>query len=132
MAFAPSFVGAIRESLLLKHGYNGVATFREQNMDVKSAVCLALEYARDIFEPEKVTNLGLEEVEFDDTSNRWNITVGFSRPWDYPENTMPVLRVDRDRIPKRSYKIVQIEDSTQEIIAIRNREVNVCKDSALR
>ena len=30
--------------------------------------------------------VGLEEVEFDDESDQWLITIGFSRPWDRPES----------------------------------------------
>ena len=51
-------------------------------MDVKEAVRTAKDYLTDLFVDEEVVNIGLEEVVFDDATNRWSITIGFSRPWD--------------------------------------------------
>ena len=50
-------------------------------MEVKDAVRLAKEYVADLFEAEQITNVGLEEVVFDEPSDCWNVTIGFSRPW---------------------------------------------------
>jgi hypothetical protein len=38
-------------------------------VDVKEAVKLAKEHVLELFDDEKLTNLGLEEVEFDDRSS---------------------------------------------------------------
>ncbi len=51
-------------------------------MDVKQAVEMAKNYIVDLFANEGLSNLGLEDVEFDDVRGVWNVTVGFSRPWD--------------------------------------------------
>ena len=51
-------------------------------MDVKEAAQTAKAYVAELFAGEQITNLGLEEAEFDRLSNTWKITIGFSRPWD--------------------------------------------------
>ena len=54
-------------------------------MEVKQAVTMAKRYVIDLFEAEQITNVGLEEIEFDEMSNCWKVTIGFSRPWDHRE-----------------------------------------------
>ena len=54
-------------------------------MDVKAAVALAKNHITDLFAQEGLTNLGLEEVEYDEVREQWRITVGFSRSWDIRE-----------------------------------------------
>ena len=44
----------------------------------KKAVTLAKQYVGQLFADEGVTNLGLEEVEFDDEIGVWRATLGFS------------------------------------------------------
>ena len=92
-------------------------------MNVKEAVKLSVEHVSDLFEHEKITNLGLEEIEFDVDMNEWVVTVGFSRPWDYPQNTLAALAGQAGR-PNRSFKIVRINNNNSEVESIKNREVN--------
>ena len=53
-------------------------------------------------------NVGLEEIDFDDSSKNWSVTVGFSRPWDY-SNKSPMTPTlfgelsQPSRAPSRSY-----------------------------
>ena len=51
-------------------------------MDVKAVAQRAKTYVVDLFDDEEISNVGLEEVEFDDSVDRWIVTIGFSRPWD--------------------------------------------------
>lgn len=88
-------------------------------MDVKNAVKLAIRYIVDLFEDEDISNVGLEEVEFDHDDSTWVVTVGFSRPWDYPKNVVTAL--SGESRPRRSYKVLTIRDSSEEVIAIKNR-----------
>ena len=90
-------------------------------MKVKDAVSLAIQHIGDLFEHEKVTNLGLEEVEYDHDASEWEVTVGFSRPWDYPANSLTVMAGAK---ASRSYKIVKINDNNSQIISIKNRPVS--------
>ena len=46
-------------------------------MDVKAAVIMAKDHVADVFLGEDIRNVGLEEVEFDDSLGRWIVTIGF-------------------------------------------------------
>ncbi len=89
-------------------------------MDVKEAVALAKTYLKTVFSDERILDLGLEEVEFEETRNIWSVTLGFSRPWDV-EN--PVERLQAYIQPRhRSYKIVRISDLDKKVVSVKNRE----------
>jgi uncharacterized protein YdeI (YjbR/CyaY-like superfamily) len=88
-------------------------------MDVKEAVKLAKEHVLDLFADENITNLGLEEVSFYDQDGEWTVTLGFSRPWDEPRNTLASLA--QTNLPRRSYKIVRIDDNGK-VKGVKNRE----------
>lgn len=88
-------------------------------MNVKEIVKHAMDHIYDLFRDEKITNLGLEEVEFNTDIGEWEVTVGFSRPWDYPDATLTVLAAVRS--VKRTYKIVTIKDANGEVISVKNR-----------
>ena len=90
-------------------------------MNVKEAVTLAKRHVGDLFADEGAKNLGLEEVEFDDTPRMWNVTIGFSRPWDEPRNT--IAAIAGDAFPRRVYKIVRINDDTGQVIAVKTHQV---------
>ena len=51
-------------------------------MNVKQAVELGKKQVLALFADEQGENVGLEEVEYDDTANVWHIMIGFSRPWE--------------------------------------------------
>ena len=99
-------------------------------VDVKQAVELAFQSVKDLFRHEQLTNLGLEEIASDDKA--WRITVGFSRPWDYPTPPSPSI-LDRmnaanvlfepgpTSIPEREYKVVKIDALTGELLGVEMR-----------
>ena len=87
-------------------------------MDVKEAVASAKAYVNEIFAPEKIENVGLEEFEFDRRHREWRITVGFSRPWQ----GLGALNTATGITRPRSYKIVTVSDSNRSVTSIRNRE----------
>jgi hypothetical protein len=91
-------------------------------VDVKEAVNLAKEHVSDLFADEKLTNLGLEEVEFDEATNTWIVTLGFSRPWDEPRSTWASI-AGQVLYPRRSYKMIRISDGAEKILSVKNREV---------
>ena len=93
-------------------------------MQVKEAVTAAKTYVADLFSDEQIRNIGLEEVEFDETAGVWNVTVGFSRPWDDHETPMDAsLNAFRGlaRRLKRDYKIVRISDEGQKVLSVKSR-----------
>jgi len=87
-------------------------------MDVKEAVKTAKSYVGDLFSDETPVDLGLEEVEYDDSANVWNITVGFSRP-QHSRNAL----ADLVKAPLRVYKIVRVSDLTKNVLSVKNREI---------
>ena len=101
-------------------------------MEVREAVKIAIGYVANAFSDEKLSNLGLEEVIYDEIHSRWNVTVGFSRPWDYPEESLIASIVRDTDLPRparrpisRTYKVVEIRDAGGKVTAIRNRELAV-------
>jgi hypothetical protein len=91
-------------------------------MEVKAAVKIAKEHLLDLFADEDISNLGLEEVEFDDSAQEWVVTLGFSRPWDEPRNAIASLA--QAVISQRSYKTLRISDSADQVISVKNHEVS--------
>lgn len=89
-------------------------------MDVKEAVQAAKAYVAHIYADEPIANLGLEEVEFEEGSSVWAVTVGFSRHWE----TSGMVRVlaGTDRGP-RTYKVVRIDEKSGAIQSVRHRDV---------
>jgi hypothetical protein len=94
----------------------------DESLEVKEAVLTAKQYAAELFADEHIVNLGLEEVVFDEGT--WRVTVGFSRPWDKPTGPagITVLTAGLAQGPSRSYKVIEIEDVTGRVVAIKNRE----------
>ena len=92
-------------------------------MDVKEAARTAKDYLLDLFEGEEIINVGLEEIEFDDSSKNWSITVGFWRPWDYSNKSPMTLTLfgELSRPLTRSYKIVRINDQSGRVVAVKDR-----------
>ena len=96
-------------------------------MDVKEAVRKAKDYVGEMFEGENLQNVGLEEVTFDDLSDRWLVTVGFSRVWEYSE---PIAWKETlgGKSPRpgsgghREYKVIEISDEDGKAHSIRIRE----------
>ena len=64
-------------------------------MDVKEAVRTAKEYLLVVYDGENVTDVGLEEAVFNNDLDTWDITIGFSRPWDTRNNVVTALRLRR-------------------------------------
>lgn len=98
-------------------------------MEVRQAVRTATEYVRQAFSGEKISNLGLEEVEYVPDRSEWLITVGFSRPWNYPKKQKNLLNLSESLFPKeayaqppdRDYKVVHIDEASGQVTAIKNR-----------
>jgi hypothetical protein len=94
---------------------------RVGNMDVKDAVAAAKKYVAELFGPEGMSNLGLEEVEFDEQAGEWRVTIGFSRPWDSVTGWAVLTTPPPETNPRRSYKVVRISDATGAAISVKDR-----------
>lgn len=102
-------------------------------MNAKEAVSAAKAYVKDVFADEQIVDVGLEEVEFDEHSNCWLITVGFSCPRiaeTYNNNPFNELRkggslieMMREKALRRSYKVVTINDGSAQVVSVKNWEL---------
>ncbi|WP_411705151.1 hypothetical protein [Edaphovirga cremea] len=89
-------------------------------MNVKETVKIATNYIAELFANEQPFNIGLEEVTKDDINNQWEVTIGFSRPWDTPRPGF-VTNLQPQQ-PNRQYKVVTISDTTGEVKSVKIRE----------
>lgn len=90
-------------------------------MNVNEAVGLAKKHIAELFAEEKIVNLGLEEVEFDDTAKVWLITLGFSRPWDDPKNVLAAIA--QPAYVRRVFKQLRVSDENGRVLSVKRREV---------
>ena len=86
-------------------------------MDVKAAVKIAKTHVANLFDDEEIVDIGLEEVEFDDSLDGWIVTVGFSRPWDKKNALTAALGEGQ---PGRSYKVIHIAGKDGRVVSLRD------------
>ena len=89
-------------------------------MDVKEAVAVAKTYLTQLYLGEEISDVGLEEVEFDETDDQWSVTIGFARPWDRQSPLAQALS-PAGRAAARSYKVLRIDDGTGEVKSLKDR-----------
>ena len=87
-------------------------------MDVKEAARAAKKYLVDLLSEEEITNVGIEEVEFEDAAHDWKITIGFSRPWDHRNALLTALD---DQRSARTYKVICISDKNGQVKSVKDR-----------
>lgn len=85
-------------------------------MKVTEAIGLAKGWVAEIMKDEGLTNLGLEEVIFDEESRTWRITLGFSRPWNTVRNALTAL--GGEPAPRRAFRVVTIRDADGWILSM--------------
>jgi hypothetical protein len=95
-------------------------------MDVKEAISAAKQCINSLFADEGLANLRLEEVEFDDEAQTWNITLGFLRPMEKaPVNGLAASIFQQLELnQERDYKVVRINDGNAKVLSVKNREPN--------
>lgn len=95
------------------------------SIDVKEAVHLAKGFASHLLEAEKISHLGLEAVERSEDGRYWLVTLGFSRPWDYPtRKRRPRTALDdilpiADSEPDREYKVFKVDAESGEVVGMQ-------------
>jgi hypothetical protein len=90
-------------------------------METKEAAALAKRFVGEVFAGERITELGLEAVEFDVNSGMWYITLGFSRGWDHEPGSVAAAMAGT-RAKKRIYKVIRFSDSNQSKFSVINRD----------
>jgi hypothetical protein len=88
-------------------------------LKIEQVVQICKDYVRRVFADEQITNLGLEEIEFDPATEHWRVTLGFSRPWDVSPNALMIIGGKADI--KRDYKVLIVSDKLASVVSIRNR-----------
>jgi len=88
-------------------------------VDVKAAVDNAKRWLVDVLQNEGVSNVGLEEVEFDREHGIWLITLGFSRPWNTVRNVL--TQISGEPAPRRAYRIIAVKEPNGEILSMKRR-----------
>lgn len=90
------------------------------HLDVDQAIRAAKSFVLRVLAEEEPVNVGLEEVEFDDRTGIWQVTIGFSRPWDRPG---ALFGLEPTSSLKRAYRVVTVSDSSGEAISMKRRDV---------
>ena len=95
---------------------------QEQEIDAKRAVQLAKDFARSLYETEKISRLGLEAVERTEDGKHWLITLGFSRPWMSSKQKSPLeelLHSPKEPQPAREYKVFRVDAQSGEVVGMK-------------
>ena len=87
-------------------------------MTVKEAVDTAKQQVALLFEAEDISDLGLEEINFDPDAECWQITIGFTRPWD---RKLPPAASLYEKTMARSYKTVGINVTSGDVLWVKDR-----------
>jgi len=91
-----------------------------KTLSVKEVVSRAISHIGELFARDSISNVGLEEVDYDSENRIWVVTVGFSRPWDFQNAGSLASFVDRSITPTRSFKIIRISDVDGEVLSVKN------------
>jgi hypothetical protein len=92
----------------------------ESSVEVKEAVGNAKRWLANVLQDEGVTNVGLEEVEFDEEHGLWLITLGFSRPWNSVRDAFATL--SGEPVGRRAYRVLAVREPDGQIISMKRRE----------
>jgi hypothetical protein len=90
-------------------------------VNAKEAINAAKAAILDVMEGENVSDLGLEEISYNESRQIWSVTIGLRRPWDHRAAAGIVNALQLQAGPPRTYKVVEIADEDGRMIAIRNR-----------
>ena len=100
-------------------------------IDVKDAIRRAKMQITDLLEGETYSQIGLEEVKYDDREDQWVITLGLNRPWNMEKHStsegagmvygMPSSSTTTTR-QVRTYKEVRIDGRTGEFVSMQGTD----------
>jgi hypothetical protein len=89
-------------------------------ISVKEAVSKAFEYAHDLYKPQEIPQLMLEEVELDEEKKHWLVTLGYKSYRTIQKQMLP-LTTEKESV--REYKIFRIDAQDGQFISLKIREV---------
>ncbi len=88
-------------------------------MEIGEAVRKAKEHLLAVLADEAPTNVGLEEVIQRGDPPIWEVTIGFSRPWNTVRNAFTAI--SGEPAQKRAYRTLSIDDATGRLLAITKK-----------
>ncbi len=91
-------------------------------MPVKDAVAAAIAYVKELYEGVSLRDLLLEEVEYNNASDKWLVTIGFSLP-ETKEVSSPVVfpaKISRDLSCRYKTVVIDAVSGTPDSMKIRN------------
>ena len=91
-------------------------------MEVKEAAQVAKATVASLFEDQQISNILLEEVDFEELPETWSITVGFFRQSEVDSQSIagaisPLIG------RRRSFKVVRIRDRDGHVLSVKHRSV---------
>lgn len=103
-------------------------------LTMKEAVIQAKSYAKELFEDEGIQDLSLEEIDFDNHSKKWKVTLGYNTERHKIErsaglrpvlatNALGILGSNRERSVEmvREYKVFEINAQNGNLIKMMIR-----------
>jgi hypothetical protein len=98
-------------------------------INVKDAIRRAKTQVAELLEGETYDRLALEEVKYDDRTNRWLITLGLNRPWNVEKQSSGGVAAAALGLPSstttrqiRTYKKIQIDSKTGEFVSMEGTD----------
>ena len=88
-------------------------------MDVRAAVGSAKQWLADTLQDESISNVGLEEVQFDEEQRVWLVTLGFSRPWNSGRTALTAI--SGEPASKRVYRVIAVKDPDGQVVSMKRR-----------
>lgn len=90
-------------------------------MDHRAASEAAKRYIEELYSGEGIVDLGLEEVDFDESHQRWTVAIAFSRPWKTPRTrAQEVLEnLGAYSAQRRTVKMVTLSDDGA-LLSVKN------------
>ena len=93
-------------------------------MGVKEAAQVAKATVASLFGDERISNILLEEVDFEELPETWKITVGFFRQVEVDSQSVAGAILPRPLWQRqRSFKVVRIRDSDGQVLSVKHRSV---------
>src|SRR5438067_1615220 len=96
-----------------------------ERIDLKQAIRVAKAQVADMLEGESYSQLGLEEVKYDDRNDEWLITLGLNHPWNIEKEARGSIAYG---LPTsitrqlRSYKKIRIDGKTGRFISMEGHD----------
>lgn len=89
-------------------------------VDVKDAVKAAVAFVQEMYPAEEIRALRLEEVDFDDPTGSWLITLGWVDQ-AIREGSSPFASLSAQPAP-RVYKVFEVSSATGNVVSMKIRE----------